>query len=83
MPKAISKDEILDKLVVDVEGKIVGKAVDLLISERGTVNILVEVKVKRGRKEEVLKKEIPYDYVSAIGDVILLNRVVRVVRKVG
>lgn len=83
MPKAVSKDEVLGKLVVDMEGKIVGKAVDLLIDERGNVNIVVEVKVRRGRREEPIKKEVPYDYVSAVGDVILLNRVVRVIRRVG
>jgi len=69
----IRREEVVGKLVVDAEAKVIGKVVDIVIGQDGTAQLLAEAEVRRGSKTKRLEFLIPHYYVSKIGDVVLLS----------
>jgi len=67
--RIIKDEELLGKLVIDHNAKIVGKVADLGVSCDGKAVITVQSETDEGVKEEFIYM----DRIAAIGDVILLK----------
>lgn len=69
----VRREEVVGKLVVDAEARVVGKVIDIVMDKEGKAQLLAEVEVRRGKKTKRLEFLIPHYYISKIGDVVLLS----------
>ncbi len=63
-----SKDELIDKSVVDAKGNLVGKCLDLVEGDDPYLIILVQTTEK-----EMKKSKVPLETIQAVGEMIMLN----------
>lgn len=69
----VAREEIIEKLVIDADGNLVGRVEDVVVAKTGRVEMLVKAEVKRGRKAKEIRYTVPYSSISVMGEVILLS----------